>query len=207
MRDMKGRRKLLSVAVIGLFFGAGVIASIAESPNESYMLDDVDQSQTEYDSGAVVCSWYVWGQSFIPTKEILSGVELNLGRWGLMRSDVIISIRKDLDGEDLTKTTIPYDSVPLTAIWKIPVGNPDWIYVDFADISVLTGETYYILVTSDGGFGSMLAVIGCYVWSNNHNPDSYIGGECWFSYVRRDPTPWKIWDSPFDFCFKTYGHD
>ena len=164
--------------------------------------DEVDQSQTEHDNGAVVCSWYFWAQSFIPTKETLTGVELLLGRVGFIRSDIKVTIRNDLNGEDLATATMPYNSVPL--IWRLFIGFPDWIYFDFPDISVLPGEIYYITLYTDGGFGQKLSLICSYRWSASSNPDSYLNGEGWFSNVVGDtPTPWKIWDQPFDFCFKT----
>ena len=199
---------------IGIFICALLIATmmpitgtvLAGDENDPEIVgeieDEVDQSQTEHDNGAVVCSWYIWAQSFVPTKETLTGVELLLGRIGFIRSDIKVTIRNDLNGEDLATATMPYNSVPL--IWRLFIGFPDWIYFDFQDISVLPGETYYITLYTDGGFGQIFSLIGSYVWSASSNPDSYLNGEGWFSNVMGDtPTPWKIWDQPFDFCFKT----
>ena len=201
------RRKIMVLGIICLFIGAGVVPSLADKTEKSNIQvdcvnDDVDQSQTEHDSGAVVCSWYIWAQSFVPTKETLTGVELLLGRIGFIRSDIKVTIRNDLNGEDLATTTMPYNSVPL--IWRLFIGFPDWIYFDFPDISVLPGEIYYITLYTDGGFGQKLSLICSYRWSASSNPDSYLNGEGWFSNVMGDtPTPWRIWDQPFDFCFKT----
>ena len=153
----------------------------------------------------MVCSWYIWAQSFVPTKETLTGVELLLGRIGFIRSDIKVTIRNDLNGEDLATATMPYNSVPL--IWRLFIGFPDWIYFDFPDISVLPGETYYITLYTDGGFGLKLSLLSSYRWSISWNPDSYLNGKGWFSNVQGDnPTPWKIWDQPFDFCFKTLSN-
>ena len=202
--------KTMVITIVIFFIGAGIVPSIADSPDKTYvveknMLDEVDQSQTEHDSAAVVCSWYIWAQSFVPTKETLTGVELLLGRIGFIRSDIKVTIRNDLNGEDLATATMPYNSVPL--IWRLFIGFPDWIYFDFPDISVLPGETYYITLYTDGGFGLKLSLLSSYRWSVSWNPDSYLNGEGWFSNVMGDiPTPWKIWDQPFDFCFKTLSN-
>ena len=201
------KKKIMVLVIIGLFIGAGVVNSIACSPDKTYvveknMLDDVDQSQTEQDYQALVCSWYIWTQSFIPTKETLTGVELLLGRIGFIRSDLKVTIRNDLNGEDLATATMPYKSVPL--IWRLFIGFYDWIYFDFPDITVLPGETYYIILSTEGGFGQKLSILSSYRWGLSLNPDSYPNGEGWFSNVQGDtPTAWKIWDPPFDFCFKT----
>ena len=151
--------KTIVITIVIFFIGADIVPSIADSPDKTYvveknMLDEVDQSQTEQDSAAVFCSWYIWAQSFIPTKETLNGVELLLGRIGFIRSDIKVTIRGDLNGEDLATATMPYSSVPL--IWRLFIGFYDWIYFDFPDISVLPGETYYIALSTDGGFGVVL---------------------------------------------------
>jgi len=202
--------KALVFAVIVLFIGAGVVPSLADKTEKSNIQvdcfnDDVDQNQTDQDSLGIVCSWYIWAQSFVPSKEMLTGVQLLLQRHGFIRSDLKVSIKNDLYGEDLTTLSIPYDNVPKVKfpyyLWS---SNFDWISFDFPDISVSPGETYYITLYTDRGLGVRLASLSSYGWGNSHNPDSYLNGESWFSNVQGNtPTPWKIWDSPFDFCFKT----
>ena len=183
-----------------------VVPSLADNTNktniyEKCMIDDVDQSQTDFENSAIVCSWYKWAQSFIPTKEILTGVQLLLERRGFIRSDLQVSIKKSLDGEDLTTVSITYDNVPFGFY---SFRNYDWISFDFPDISVSPGETYYIMLYTEGGLGSRYARFSSYRWGSSSNPNSYLNGECWFSnVVRSTPTPWIVWDPPFDFCFKT----
>jgi hypothetical protein len=154
---------------------------------------DVDQFQTETTTGMVICSYFIWSQSFKPSIETLKKVELKLVRFGMITSDLTVSIRKNKDGEDLTIVSIPYDRVP-TDNWK-------WISFNFPDITIIPNETYYILLSTHGGDN----IANFYTWAGNTDSDSYPNGEVWIQFTSSND--WKIWDPPIDSCFKTFFED
>ena len=203
---MKIIRKLSIIVIIVLFIlngsisiNAGLIKDILDlSPNNG---GDIDQSQTDFENSAVICGWYKWAQSFIPSKDTLSSVELLIGRNGFIRSDLILTIKKDLDGDDLTTISVQYEG----GFFTFPnYDNYEWVLFDFSDIDVNIGETYYIMLYTKGGFGSRYARFFSYGWGCSKDPDSYLNGDCWFSNIFGED--WRLWEQPFDFCFKTYSN-
>ncbi|RLF57233.1 MAG: hypothetical protein DRN27_08180, partial [Thermoplasmata archaeon] len=150
----------------------------------------VDQYQTETTTGMVLCYKYKWTQSFIPTKEDLIKLKLKLYRFGDITSDLKVSVRSEKEGYDLTTISIPYDSVPKD-VWE-------WVEFDFPDIVLITGETYYILLSTDGGDNTENA----YSFAGSNDPDSYLDGDIWLYYTSSES--WKMWDPPIDACFKTF---
>jgi hypothetical protein len=97
------------------------------------------------------------------------------------------SIRKILIDVDLVADNL--------ASAEIPTGS-NWITLDFNDIRVTPGETYYIVVDAERGFGDNV-----YEWRGTSN-NPYQGGSGWFYDLLSD-----VWNvrSDMDFCFKTYG--
>ena len=184
--------KIISLYII-LVLIIGIIISgttLAESANQD---DDLDQMQNDYTfDNAEVNEYQQWAQSFTPTVSLLSRVELYLENLG-SHDTFIVSIRSDLDGYDLTSSTI--------ASSLIPHGNKTWIEFDFPDIEIEAGAPYYIVCTHDSE-----EIIQ---WAASYN-NEYKFGKAFY----RDLNPneiWKPWedDMPFpysvDLCFRTYG--
>jgi len=75
--------------------------------------DELDQYQLEIDDGAPVGRYYddyfIFAQSFIPTKSILTRVELMVFRNSTTTYDYVLSIREDLNGADLTSVSVAAD--------------------------------------------------------------------------------------------------
>ena len=149
----------------------------------------VDQYQTETTTGMIACSYFIWAQSFKPSKDLLTKVELKLGRLGDITTDLKVTIRGNKDGGDLTAVKIPYN--------RIPSNSWEWISFNFPDINVTPGETYYILLSTDGGDN----IENFYSWAGSINPDSYPNGDVWIQW---SSGKWEIWDPPIDSCFKTF---
>ncbi len=155
------------------------------------IIDQIDQQQT-VDSGF---SWSVsengyYAQSFIPTLGQLTRVELKLYKKGTP-DGLRISIRSSLTGPDLTLKYLSASSISTSAAWH---------EFNFPDITVTTGNTYYIVWDPVGvpDFNNN------FLWRvGTGNP--YTSGSAW-KYLG------SIWElhnpteSPNpDFCFKTYG--
>ena len=102
----------------------------------SYMLDTLDQQQTiDADLAWCISENGYFAQSFIPTIEQLTRVELKLYKKG-NPAGLTISIRSYLDNSDLTSKYLSSSSIPT---------NKTWLEFDFPDITVLPGKTYYIV--------------------------------------------------------------
>jgi hypothetical protein len=157
----------------------------------------VDQRQTELytelslNDGIFMQNWYA--QSFIPTRSILSKIELELIAKGFVQP-ITVSIRKNLTGPDLTQTSVLVDSMDLYRPILI------WTTFDFPDIQVIPGETYYIvcktLYSSDSLYG--------WTYASADFDDPYLNGEGFIS--SNNGNSWRVYYNVNDFSFITYGN-
>jgi len=127
------------------------------------------------------------GQSFKPSLDTLSKVELLIGKSGAPPGDIVVSIRSSLTGGDLGSVALSSGSVPT---------GVDWVEFDFDDIDVTPGNTYYIVVHTSGGTRS-----NGYLWSYGFSTP-YTDGI--FHFSLNSGTTWLPFAS-YDFCFRTYG--
>ena len=197
-------KKLLPILVIGVLVLSGIgavafpVAKIQTKEIQSLSSDSdtVDQSQPDMDWFAPIGVFplvpgvnYMVAQSFKPTLEILTRVELMVGRNGSTTYDYTLAIRDDLDGSDLTTISLPASS--------FVVENFSWVEFDFDDIEVTLGDTYYIVSYTTN------ATDNWYLWGAklaNVYPDgmpfvSLDDGTTWTEEVDADMT------------FITYGTD
>ncbi len=181
----------------------GIVADeywVDSSLKDMIILDSVeviDQQQTS--SAGLGCPFfnYIWlAQGFIPGLESLTKVDVYLFKGGNPTSSITVSIRDSLSGSDLTSVSV--DGSLVSEYGK-------WIQFDFADISLVPGNQYFIVCRSSGG-----SIINYYcVVFDMYNP--YGDGEAWGSidygvswalvedYYPEYPEP--------DACFITYGWD
>lgn len=154
--------------------------------------DILDQSNSECVSGGMMVTGYTkYAQSFKPSLSILTRIEIYLvkkgnGGWTTYTAD----IRSTLDGSNLASVS--------NGVYSFPSGS-NWVEFDFSDISIVTGQTYYIVCTPDGDHHD---VDNYLMWSYGH-PDPYDRGDAW----KYDDDWEKLapGGTPYDFCFKTYG--
>jgi len=151
--------------------------------------EGLDQSQNRFDYGYGVGRGGRFAQSFIPTVDTISKVSIFIFRKG-NPSKILISIRNDLYGEDLTFVENSGEEIN-EGIWS-------WIDFDFPDIDVIAGDTHYIVFSSDA-----FNTDNIFFWGYKAN-DPYVAG-C--AYIKTED-PWKElvisgYPDP-DFCFKTY---
>lgn len=198
--------KIVPILLIGILIlsGSGALAFPYNNQKErystetsiksnSFMSDDVlDQSQTEYETvlelGGVDGQNYMFAQSFIPQKSILTRVEIYIARVG-SPNPFILAIRSDVAGENLTMVTVSADHIPSGYY-------PDWVEFDFNDIPVSVGSTYYIIAATTVKYNTIYA-LGLSMSNPYLNGTMYAG------------VNWQYWSPQenSDMCFKTYGKD
>jgi hypothetical protein len=129
-----------------------------------------------------------WGaQSFTPTANTLTKIELLIYKKGNPTQDLTVSIRNSLTGTDLTTKSLTPSQIPTTQTW---------IEFDFTDITVTPGNTYYILTST-----AAPSISDNYVWRFGYNTPYTNGmlhfssnsGSSWYNYIQ------------YDFGFRTYG--
>ena len=172
----------------------------------AYVVDDtwnvkiieIDTNTDFLDQEQNYCCGYAYGvfedepvaQSFIPSYSVLTRVELMI----VKRYDpngFTVSIRDDLEGEDLTSVYLTADEIAEDMSWK---------NFDFSDIEVTPGQTYYIVCTSEGTeeYNMFWWYYGIY--------DSYPQGCGWIQ-----TSGWKVLTASgfpdMDLGFKTFGLD
>lgn len=153
-------------------------------------------------------------QSFIPTKDIITRAELFIGKNSTATYPLIVSIRSELIEDDLTSAIIEPDQVPTEEF--------DWVEIDFDDIFLTAGQTYYIVALTENSTDNF------YGWGANNDSESYPQGCAWFSindglnwtnesassnshsvesFVYQHDHPVFDGNITWDMCFKTYGFD
>ncbi len=216
----------LLVVVIFVLSGLGAVAiSIDEKTVYTLYEDELDQYQTEVTENTTVPIGQIFlnettifniqvAQSFIPTKEIITRVEILIGKNATTTYPLIVSIRKELAEEDLVSIEVDPD--------QVPTEDFDWVFADFDDIHITTGETYYIVAITENTTDNF------YAWNGNNDSESYPYGCFWYSiddgdtwsnessssnqnnmakYVYQHNKPRFDENITWDLCFKTYGRD
>jgi len=205
-------RKLIGIFVMTLLVATTALPAFGmlqyqknEFPNEidpmkkSCIYDEeiLDQQSTEAGWGITGFKKYYLAQSFVPTLESLTRVELRARTWG-EPDYVTIFIKNDLDfdSEILAYASLEKDDIPT---------HSTWVSFDFDDIETIPGETYYIIWNQpeSGDYSN------CFWWHGYYD-NPYENGDAFTSY--NSGHNWRIYDYPpeepkFDFCFKTYGYN
>ena len=173
-----------------------IVVSVTDDLLIDQYMTDVHQS-INFPGG--LCNKNIWlAQEFTPTKSILSNIYLEVASLSNDTS-MMISIRDNLSGDDLIRTSVKCPRVPFFMDPLIGVKWIKWSLVDFQDFEVIPGKSYYIIchcdrIDNNGG-------VWCY--SKNLYDDSYEYGKAYISLNSGDT--WKILSEINDFCFITYG--
>lgn len=215
------RKRIGVILICILFIGAGFVpcingniaeiqkelidypADLIEKPPE----DELDQSQTDgYGGGCAVHSTFSHAQSFVPTFNFLSKIELLLYVDDEVDSDpilidqpIFIHIRDDLDGDDLTSFSLLPEDLP----WGWVEDFVSWITIDFSDIQVTPGSIYYIILTSPHVLDwENIERQMIYIWWQS-DTNRYFKG---MRFTKSHENPWESYSNK-DFSFKTYGYN
>ena len=156
--------------------------------------DELDQSQPTMTFFGPVGQFYlasnknyIMVQSFKPTKNLLTRVELMAGKNSTTTYDFTVAIRDDLNGSDLTSISVPAES--------FPAENFSWIEFDFNDIMVTPGQNYYIVSST------VNATDNWYAWGLNLS-NAYPNGTVYWTI--NNGANWTN-EPTLDMTFKTYG--
>ena len=134
-------------------------------------------------------------QEFKPTKDKLTAVALSFFKHKPQSGvEITVSIRDDLNGNDLATKTIDADDANIKS-------SETWVLFDFPDITITPESTYYIVCSANGGMANE-----SYLWMFDIN-NAYDRGIAWFSgdsgqtWFDEENFP----DFPqMDYCFITY---
>jgi hypothetical protein len=201
-------KKFIPLVVVGMLVLCGLQAvampfNLADSDDLTWKetaskplsrADELDQSQELMNWIGPVGSGPLWSfanyilvQSFIPTKNLLTRVELLVGKNSTTTYDYTVAIRDNLNGSDLTTVSIPAS--------EITTENYSWMEFDFPNIMVTPGNTYYI-VSSTANITDNWYSWGFYM------DNVYLNGMPYYSV--NDGATWGEEPSG-DLAFRTYG--
>jgi hypothetical protein len=135
-------------------------------------------------------------QSFRPTVETLSKVELALYKLEGATGTYTVSIRDSLYGENLISKSLSVDEIPLSH-------EASWIEFDIEDIEIIPNKKYFIITTMNDGERPENVVLWLLSYNNPYRhgrPWSYGTIPIWiptFLIIRKIP----------DLSFRTYGYN
>ena len=164
------------------------------------ILDDgfLDQKQVEHDGGFACIGEDAFAQEFVPSMNHLTRIELLILRNETVLPGPEVIIRDSLNGGDLRSVELNDNFSPNEYLW---------VEINFDDLEVNPGETYYIIF---GGFHGGHKTQTYYWGYGNSTPiDLYPMGESYFydesddEWLRMD----YILGYDVDFCFRTYGYN
>jgi hypothetical protein len=165
----------------------GSWSTLQSATTDACPIEELDQQQIQsfYNRWLFTTRW--GGQSFIPTKTVLTRVELYIRKVGSPTTDVVLSVRSSLTGADLISVSKPASQIPT---------RKGWVEFNFSNLTVTSGVTYYLVLKTTGG-----NKINCYIWGCGSNT-LYTNGMRWCGFL--DGIIW-MQNPKYDFCFKTYG--
>ena len=186
-------KKIFGIFITTLLF-VTIFSGLGEA-NNIVVSDKIDQEQPSHDINTFVIDEAFRAQSFVPTKNKLTRIELFICREGSINSDFVVSIRDNLHGTDLATATKQANQIPYGTV------SQDWIEFDFPDIKVTSGNTYYFICTTSEGDLDNAYVLGM----GANNP--YSMGDAWeygffTNYIWEKMTDYN--GNPYDLSFKTY---
>ncbi len=168
---MKWKRKELILAICMVLLSSSVVSAqtLTTRTSDPFVTAPppvlpglvIDQQQTT-DSGANYmgfCTGHPW-QSFVPSRSLLSAGAIHIAFDNPTNTEnLTMHIRTSPDGPDLTRVTVPESDIVIG----------EWLSFDFADINVVPGNTYYIVMDDEGA-------VSYYGWSIQRGYDSYPPG-------------------------------
>jgi len=184
-------RKSKVTTIVGLFIGISLIPIIGATNQYSEVFDKMDQQQAKAISPYFLSWPNKLAQSFKPKFDRLTLIHLSISQVQ-NPSDIVLSIRKELDGNDLTSIKFPSKYLPI---------YPNKALFDFnlPDITLVPEQTYYIIFQHESE--NTRDDILCWWYDPNA---TYERGTAWHWTVE-DGSKWTELD--YDFCFKIFGYN
>ena len=131
-------------------------------------------------------------QSYLPTKSVITSVDIYLRKFGNPEFDLIVELRENSPtGTLLDTVTITNTSAP--SGWT-------WLNIDFEDTTVTPGTDYLIVCPpAPSGVTTSFGYEWGYAFGNQYNDGSF-----WFT--RDSGGLWRDLPTMYEFTFKTYGY-
>jgi len=192
LNTLTRKSKITTIILAGLFIGISLIPIIDGANQYSQASDFVDQQQPKGISPYFILWPNKLAQSFKPKFDHLTRIHLAISKVQ-NPSDIVVSIRKELDGDDLTSMKLPSNYLD---------DYPNKALLDFniSDIAVVPEQTYYIIVQheSEDTRDNILC------WWYNPNGSFYDRGTAWHWTVENGS---KWTELNYDFSFKILGYN
>lgn len=193
---------------------ADALANPAMQTGSPVYFDELDQKQETSNNIMLIGSYEALpvniqvAQSFVPTKEVLTRVQLEAGKNTTTTHPLTVSIRQDLAGADLVSVDIPVEE--FTNL------NVTWVDCDVPDCWVVPGDTYYIVCRTEN------VTANWFIWAGSNDSTAYPNGCAWISIdgvnwnstalgtpsvqgSSHQSTPRDDGNGTWDMCFRTYG--
>jgi len=159
--------------------------------NVEYLLD---QKQLLEDHFTNIHSRIWVAQSFKPSISPLTKLLVKVQKPVVIEDDLEISVRKNLNENELTYIRIPSENIPYFNFW---------VEVDIPDIEVDIDDTYYIIIRTASPTGKS------YRWYHKYNEtgDPYLRGKLWVS--NDFGNEWDLIENMGDFAdtaFQTFSY-
>ena len=180
------RKKIIGFLIMTIF----LVSLYASATNVSQSEEILDQSQNMINVKKVLSPSNQLAQSFVPSLNKLTKIDLYLIKYGNPSyTDIIFSIK---DSQSEANVAVIEKSIE-----EISTG---WLELDFEDLDVTPKKFYYIVCKAVGEWNFDFE--NALYWAGSSgNP--YLPGTSFYIYN-------SVWDEeytfdPIDFCFKTYG--
>jgi hypothetical protein len=184
--------RILNVTIIvSLFFGISIIPILVSDNQYSQVYDELDQQQARSISPYSLAWPNKLAQSFKPESDHLTRIHLSISKVQYP-SDIIVSIRKELDGDDLT-------SIKVQSRYLFIYPNKALFDCNLPDITVVPEQTYYIIFQHELEHTQDDIL---YWWYNPN--DTYTRGTAW-QWTVENGSKWT--ELNYDFCFKIFTYN
>jgi len=197
------KMKLIKILLVIFFLLApvNIIVPQATSADNKKLTDNttlttsediLDQHQELQNGAVAIHQGILFAQSFKPSMTPLTKVEIKITKTLIITEPLIVSIRKNLTGTDITVLPLLGSQIPF---------NTFWVEFDFDDIQVNIDQTYYLVVRSPSSQS--------YWWCRQTNltGDPYKRGQLWQS--ADNGIHWVSLDDQNSFtdcAFRTYSY-
>ena len=158
-RTLEAIIAIVVIFVIGIFLLTGL--------SSGTVIDQLDQFQTQCDDWCGLHDGTYDAQSFKPTLNTLTRVELLVEKTGDPSGFLQISIKNSLNGDDLTFTVIQSKDISTIS---------NWYEFDFPDIHIPPEYTLYIVWAPAANLWDDDNMI---LWCCNWQDNPYIRGKMW----------------------------
>ena len=167
---------------------------LLESNVQSFVEYEIDQKQLLHDRYTSIHSNVWLAQSFIPSKTPLTKILIKINKNIVINSPLEFSIRNNLNSNEIVYTQLQSNQIPYYT---------NWVEIDFEDIEVNVGATYYMVLRTNSPAGQS------YKWLDklNMTGDPYESGKQYISVNNGfEWTPSESDSSFIDSTFQTFTY-